>query len=306
MSLGKLGLISVVFMILFSLAWMSSSHGEMAAIENLVQLEILSEEVNIIDNAGYESGSFNPWVNQGGTSYNQIQTGRVYSGDYALYMESHFSTAPYEPVYQNLDSTVGIDQARYFSAAVYPTMVGNTAGQAGVDQISFSINNTVTGTMHYMFYEWSGYTYPGGDIGVNVTSKVLFLLFDLVPNHWNIIERDLLSDYTAFFGAPADASQLVITRIDLIAHVSNGDPGDFWIDELSINHILSPTTTTEAPTTNIETSTTPPPTTSQETGNPITALITVGSSAVIVIAVIVIFLSRNESTRAAPVSEYNW
>ena len=233
MSRGKLGTLFIVFVILLSLFSITSSNREPLAVDKPQKVEVLSEEVNIISNAGFESGGFSPWVNQGGTTYNEIQSSRVYSGTYALYMNSHLSSAPYEPVYQEIDTEIPLFETQTFSFAVYPTKVGNTAGEAGVDQIWIGVYNRASDTHKNVFYEWSGYTYPGGALGVNVT-KVLYLLFDLIPNVWNFVERNLYDDYCAFYGAPENNNDLVVNRITLLSHNSNGDPGDFWIDDLRI------------------------------------------------------------------------
>lgn len=197
------------------------------------QQGIILGSVNLIDNGGFETGDFTSWTNYGGTSYNQIQTSTVYSGTYALYMDSHLSSAPYETVYQEINTDIPLFEAQNFSFAVYPTKVGNTAGQAGADQVWFGVYNRTSDTHRNVFYEWSGYTYPGGDMDVNVT-KVLYLLFDLTPNDWNFVERNLYDDYCAFYGTPENNTELVVNRITLLSHISNGDPGDFWIDDITI------------------------------------------------------------------------
>ncbi len=206
-----------------------------ASIKNPIRYGILSEEVNIVQDSGFESGAFDEWYNSGGTGYNQIQSDRVYSGDYALHMDSHFSSTPYEPVIQYFQN-ISLNNASMFRARVYPTKVGNTAGQAGVDTFGITIMNIQTEAMQYMIYEWSGYTYPYGDLGVNVTYKVLYLLYDLVPNSWNLIQRDLLSDYVAFFGTPENVSNLHVTQLNILSHISNGDPGDFWVDDIQLTN----------------------------------------------------------------------
>lgn len=305
MSRGKLGTLFIVFVILLSFLSITSSNRESVAVDKPQKVEVLSEEVNIISNAGFESGGFSPWVNQGGTTYNEIQSSRVYSGTYALYMNSHLSSTPYEPVYQEIDTEIPLFEAQTFSFVVYPTKVGNTAGQAGVDQIWIGVYNRASDTNKNVFYEWSGYTYPGGALGVNVT-KVLYLLFDLIPNIWNFVERNLYDDYCAFYGAPENNNDLVVNRITLLSHNSNGDPGDFWIDDVSICYLSEPTTTTSDPTTSTQTDTNTPPTTPQESGSLVTIVIAAGSGAVIIIVVIVILLSRKGGSGAAPVSEYNW
>ncbi len=256
MAVRKFATLSILFLIAFSVMWMGASISPSAkelvsVMDTPARHEVLSEEVNIIENAGFETGSFSPWINQGNTTYNEIQSSTVYSGQYALYMDSHTSSHPYEPVYQEIDTTITLAEAHLFSAAVYPTLVGNTAGQAGVDRFSISIRNTTSNTSKSVGYLWSGYTYPGGDLDVNVTN-VLYLLFDLVPNQWNLIERNLLSDYAAFYGSPADASELVVARIAVLSHISNGDPGDFWVDDIKIS------TPEEEPTTSTEPTTTSP------------------------------------------------
>jgi hypothetical protein len=136
-------------------------------------------------------------------------------------------------VYQEIETNITLFEAQRFSAAVFPTKVGNTAGQAGVDLIWINILNLTSGTWKSVNYEWSGYTFPGNDLGVNI-SRVFYLLFDLVPNEWNVIERNLYDDYSAFYGTPENTSELVVNRISLLSHSSNGDPGDFYVDDLYI------------------------------------------------------------------------
>ncbi len=228
-------------MFVASIVWMGNVRNPVTSVTQIESPSILSEEINLVENGGFETGNFSPWINQDGTSYNQIVSDRVYSGSYALYMNSHLSSAPYEPVYQVFDMTYTLADAHHLSAFVYPTLVGPTCGEAGSDVLSMTINNTETSVLRYMYYEWSGYTYPGGAIGVNVTSKVMYLLFDMIPNQWNLLERDILSDYSAFFGDPSNASELVIVEMSLLSHSSNGDPGDFWIDDIRIGQEEEPT-----------------------------------------------------------------
>ncbi|MFW9788139.1 MAG: hypothetical protein ACFFE2_13240 [Candidatus Thorarchaeota archaeon] len=305
MSFGKFATISLVSVIAFSMMFLCSSSHYATVIDTPTQYETAAE-TNIISNAGFETGEFSPWVNEGGTSYNEIVSDRVYAGSHALYMDSHVSSVPYEPVDQLISTTVGIDQSRYFSAAVYPTKVGNTAGRAGVDQFTVFITDTVAETTKLILYLWSGYTYPGGDLNVNVTT-VMYLLFDLVPNQWNLVERDLLNDYIAFYGTPADASDLVVTQISVLSHISNGDPGDCWIDDVKISYTDEAVTTNETTTTTTDETQTPPPETPPGDSNSlITLLIAGGSGGVIIIVVIVIFLTRKGSSSAAPPSEYQW
>lgn len=262
----------------------------------------------MVENGGFETGSFSPWINQGGTSYNEIVSDRVYSGSYALYMDTHVSSAPYEPVYQEISTSISLDEAPIFTAAVYPTKVGNTAGEAGVDYFTIRIRNTATEEEHNVFYLWSGYTYPGGALNVNVT-KVMYLLFDMIPNQWNILERNLLNDYIEFFGAPADVSDLVVNKVTILAHTSNGDPGNFWVDDISFNYDTTTTssnsdttTTSETPTTADTETPTPPP----DDFGWVTLVITGGSGGVIIIVIIVIILERRGSSGESIPSGYNW
>ncbi|MHA1930241.1 MAG: hypothetical protein ACTSV2_16850 [Candidatus Thorarchaeota archaeon] len=301
MSIRQLTSLSLLFVIVFSMTWMSTSDTNAACevtsiIEEPFHRGKLSGEANIIENSGFETGSFNPWINQESTSYNQIQSDKVYSGEYALYMNSHFSVAPYEPVYQEIETSISLYEAPIFSAALYPTKVGNTAGQAGVDHFTLRIRNVATETEYNVYYLWSGYTYPGGDMNMNIT-KVMYLLFDLIPNQWNIIERNVLSDFVSFYGAPEEVSDLVVIQVRILAHTSNGDPGDFWVDDITFNYEDSTSTTTTNTTTDTSLN--------GDIASLLTLVISGGGCGLIIIAIILIIRQRR-ATPGESLSEYQW
>jgi hypothetical protein len=190
---------------------------------------MISEE-SVIGNPGFESGIFSPWVNVEGVSENQIQSSLVYTGSYALQMDSIYSIWAW--VDQDLASPVVLSGNTTFSAAIYPTATGNTCGAYGRAQVTIYVNNTDTGVSRRIRYIWSGYDYPGTDTDCNVT-RASYLFYDWTPNQWHILSRCILTDYTAVFGA-TNASILEVTKIRLENHASNGEPGTFYIDDLDI------------------------------------------------------------------------
>ncbi|MHA2143064.1 MAG: hypothetical protein ACXADD_16385 [Candidatus Thorarchaeota archaeon] len=183
---------------------------------------------NSIINSGFETGTFSPWVNVGSTAYNTIQAGVVFSGTYALFMDSHYG---FDPVEQTLQETLTLSSNPRIHTAIYPEKVGPTAGQAGVSAIFLEIENAITHSTTEIYYIWSGYTYPDNDINANITWAA-YNIFDWTPNQWNILNRSILDDYIAVLGVPIDPSDLVVTKVSLVAHNSNGDPGDFYADNV--------------------------------------------------------------------------
>ena len=187
---------------------------------------------NYVANPGFETGSFAPWVNVGGTGYNAIQTATVYSGSYALYLDSHYYG--FDDVEQNISGIVTLADYPQIVAIIYPTNVGPTCGQAGVSAVFVVVENTATHVKTDIYYIWSGYTYPGNDIGANLTWAV-YNLFTWTIGQWNTLNRSILADYTAVLGAPANPSLMRVVTVALVATSSNGDPGDFYADDICLS-----------------------------------------------------------------------
>jgi len=190
----------------------------------------VTAEENEVENPGFETGSFSPWVDVESVTENQIQSSIVHSGSYALRMDSIYFTWAF--VEQEFESPLSLTEASQFSAAIYPTDTGVTCGAYGRAAFTLFVNNTETGVTRLLYYVWSGYDYPGTDTGSNVT-RAHFLFYDWSPNQWHILERTIVSDYEAVFGE-TDASLLEITMIRLENHASNGEPGTFYLDDVSI------------------------------------------------------------------------
>ena len=115
-------------------------------------LVMISEE-GVIGNPGFETGIFSPWVNVEGVSENQIQSSVVYTGSYALQMDSIYSIWAW--VDQDLASPVVLSGNTTFSAAIYPTATGNTCGAYGRAQVTIYVNNTDTGVSRRIRYIWN-------------------------------------------------------------------------------------------------------------------------------------------------------
>ncbi len=49
-----------------------------------------------------------------------------------------------------------------------------------------------------------------------------------------ILNRNLLVDYTACYGTPSNSSAVTFTRIYIFNHISNGEPGTFYIDDVQL------------------------------------------------------------------------
>ena len=194
------------------------------------------DEENFIENSGFETSSFSPWVNTKNSVHNKIQTDVVHNGEYALYMDTFFNTAKqgYHFVYQELDKGPTLDKDPRLRAWINPTKVGNTCGEAGISELILDLFNLETEQSTGMHYIWSGYTYPDGAKNVNIT-KPAYLLFNWVPNQWNLLNRNLLTDYSAVLGPVEDPSLIKVNSIIFLAHISNGDPGDFYVDDVSLS-----------------------------------------------------------------------
>ncbi|MHA1908989.1 MAG: SBBP repeat-containing protein, partial [Candidatus Thorarchaeota archaeon] len=186
---------------------------------------------NIVDDPGFESGAWGEWENYGSTTYNQFDTSPVYSGTYSMWLQDHYSSSPYEPVIQYFDTQIPLSDNPTFSTMIYPELVGATCGAYGVDHIEIWMNDTANNKNVRLFYEWSGYPF---DSSWNTSSVARFLLFDMTPMSWNLLERDLRTDYYAAIQDTVLASQVFVYRINLLSHSSNGNPGDFWVDDVAI------------------------------------------------------------------------
>ncbi len=194
---------------------------------------------NTIENPGFETGSFSPWINTDSVSTNTIQSSIVYSGTYAARLDSIYSSAPFDPVVQTLSPRTVTDDLT-LSAAIYPTDTGITCGAYGRAYLQIKVEDIQAAITRRMSYLWSGYDYPGADSNVNV-SYAYFLYYHWSPNEWHIIQRNILQDWTAVWGAPSDPSDLQVIEIALFNHASNGAPGTFYADDLTID-TLSPET----------------------------------------------------------------
>ncbi|MFW9803747.1 MAG: hypothetical protein ACFFFC_13890 [Candidatus Thorarchaeota archaeon] len=184
---------------------------------------ILSQE-NPVSNPGFESGSFLAWDNVENVEENVIQTSRVYSGTYALRMDSIYYIWAY--VDQVFTTPISVSVDTRFLAAIFPTRTGITCGEYGRASYIVAVHDTETEVIRGLNYVWSGYDYPGSDIGSNVT-RAHYLLYDWAPNEWHILDRSILTDYSAVFGAPSSPDVLEITYLRLQNHASNGAPSTF-------------------------------------------------------------------------------
>ncbi len=204
------------------------------------QFESLSGNYSItsnpVENPGFESGQFSPWINTGAVTTNSIQSSVVYSGTYALQLDSIYSSYPFNPVVQSITAPKPVTTYLGLTATIYPTDTGVTCGAYGRAYLQILIEDTNTSTTKRMSYLWSGYDYPGSDSNVNV-SYAYFLYYDWTPNQWHIIERNILEDWTSVWGSPTNPSDLRVIEIALCNHASNGEPGTFYADDLYIDEI---------------------------------------------------------------------
>ncbi|MFX0054623.1 MAG: hypothetical protein ACFFAX_07750 [Promethearchaeota archaeon] len=209
----------------------------------------ISQE-NPVGNPGFESGAFSSWDNIENAAENQIQSSRVYSGTYALRMDSIYYIWAF--VDQVFSTPIPVTEDTRFSAAIFPTRTGITCGEYGRASFIVAVYNTETEVVRGLNYVWSGYSYPGSDAESNVT-RAHYLLYNWSPNKWHILDRSIVADYAAVFGAPSSPQDLEITYLRLQNHASNGAPGTFYIDDVAIGPAMNnPTTSTIATTDSTE------------------------------------------------------
>ena len=192
---------------------------------------VLAAEDNIVLNPGFETGAFSPWDNVESSAANQIQSSVVHSDSYSLQMDSIYFVWAY--VDQVFPTPIVLSDESRFYTAIFPEDTGITCGAYGRARISLVVNNTETGIARSIIYIWSGYNYPGTDTGSNVT-RAHYLFYDWNPNEWHVLNRSIVSDYSAVFGAPSSPDVLEVTKISLVNHASNGEPGTFYADDITI------------------------------------------------------------------------
>ncbi len=213
---------------------------------NIVDVErnhILAQ-TTLLEDSGFESGGFSVWTNELDTATNTIQSTIVHSGSYALRMESVLSTPDsWRAVHQVPTIETSLAENASLSAAIYPLVTGNTCGEYGQASVVVFFYDSVAAAGRRLIYVWSGYDFPGTDTSVNI-SRGYFEFYQWSTSTWHILERDLLVDYTACYGAPSDPSAVNITRLNIYNHYSNGAPGTFYADDIQITSNLEPQTTT--------------------------------------------------------------
>ncbi|MFW9849048.1 MAG: hypothetical protein ACFFF4_07905 [Candidatus Thorarchaeota archaeon] len=261
----SVGLLVVVFLLSSSFVLTTNEDKLVDRLNIRTRIHLLSD--NPIENPGFETGSFSPWINLGNIAENSIQTSIVHSGSYALKMESFVDSYPYDgTVSQDIQTHISLDEAPSFNGFIYPTDTGQTCGSYGCAFLDFTIRNTVDDTSRTVRYTWSGWNIFS-DSRVN-SSWAVYSFYDWTTNTWHELDRSIATDYTSVFGTATPLSSLVIDSMTMINHASNGEPGTFYVDDLSIGNIdtttpsTTTTTTTPTTTTTTQTSTTQTPTTS--------------------------------------------
>jgi hypothetical protein len=176
---------------------------------------------NSLANGNFESGTFNGWNVYG---ICEISNTTVHSGKYSAYIS-------------DLELNSGIDQTLMlpansdfqFTGWVYPTEVGLMNAYACSSALRFNFYYKINETWAFQVdYMWCGYP------PLNTTSDLEILQTSTFNAYaWNSLSRNLTNDILSYFKG-IDLSQYVLHDILLYYHFSNGSPGPFYIDDLSL------------------------------------------------------------------------
>ncbi len=304
--------ILVVTILLVMSSFMSLDNSAEQCDLELPERQHMLAQTDLLSDPGFESGEFSVWTNEEDASTNTIQSSRVYSGSYALKMESVYSSpTSWLPVWQDPSVSTSLADSPVLTAAIYPLVTGVTCGEYGQASIVIFLYDSVGERTQRLIYVWSGYNFPGSDTSENST-RGYFKFYGWSTNTWHILNRNLLVDYTACYGTPSDASAITLTHLYIYNHASNGQPGTFYADDVQLTAEFglwtSETTTVETSpgTAAAPTTPTPPGPTPSASIDPL-AIVVVGTGAgvVVFIAVLVVLL-RRPTTGEPSQTPYNW
>lgn len=184
---------------------------------------------NLLLNGDFETGSLLGWNTEGAV---EVTSQVVHSGQYAAYVSDQELVSR---LMQNI--SLPADAPVRFEAWIYPLRVGS---MGPLDKPYSSI------WLQYCFknsglnafaisYTWCWNTLnssKGGDT-FNTTTTLCFRL-DFQSAAWNNLSRNVTSEVQQYFTS-YNLSDIVLQQVICDYHYSNGSPGPFYVDDLSLS-----------------------------------------------------------------------
>ncbi len=183
-----------------------------------------SASSNLLDNAGFEGGSLAGWNITGPCS---VSSGIVHSGSYAAYL----SDRSFDSM---LNQTVMLPatDVLYAEGWVYPTQVGNM-GYAFAPSAQVNFYFKYKSSMENAFSVGVVWCWCDAHL-VSNDSVYLALLMPFNASSWNYFNLNLTEAVHSHFTG-ANFSDIVLYSIVAWYHYSNGSPGAFYVDDLSVS-----------------------------------------------------------------------
>jgi len=188
--------------------------------------QIARSAPSVLTNGDFETGTLNGW-NVLGTC--AISSTIVHSGSYSAYV----SDVGYDNwVSQELNLPAGNDY--HFEGWIYPLKVGNLGPvdyPASFLYFWYYNKSSMLPAFHVNYvWCWNDWNSVGNG---NYSSALEFLLpFNQLE--WNLLSINLTEDVRSYF-VGIDLSQFILHSVTAQYHYSNGSPGAFYVDDISLS-----------------------------------------------------------------------
>lgn len=185
-----------------------------------------SANSNLLVNNGFETGNLDGWADTYGSC--SASDGIVHSGSYSAYLSDH----SYDSM---LNQTVMLPATDplYTEGWIYPTHVGNLGyAFCASAQINYYFYNKTS--MTQKFIVGAVWTWNNAHLTMN-SSWYLGFLLPFNVSSWNYFSLNLTEAiYSHFEGM--DFSDIILYSVVAWYHYSNGDPGEFYADDLYLSN----------------------------------------------------------------------
>jgi hypothetical protein len=182
-----------------------------------------SASSNLLVNSDFESGTLNGWANVNGSC--AISDGTVHSGSYSAYL----SDRSYDSM-MNQTVMLPATDSLYTSGWIYPTRVGNLGDAfCASAQINYYFYDKTSMAQKFIVGAvWSWNNWHANN------SWYLGFLMPFNASSWNYFSLNLTDAIYSHF-TDMDFSNIVLYSVVAWYHFSNGNPGEFYVDDLYLS-----------------------------------------------------------------------
>jgi hypothetical protein len=181
---------------------------------------------NYLVNGDFETGTLKGWDVGGVCNVSDS----IIHGMYSAYISN---STPDNWIHQGGD--LGADRNYHLQGWVYPLEVGSL-GPVAFSYSGVELNYYNRSTMTPKFQVW--YWWCWNDLDTNSSAKAIFQL-NFNVSSWNFLSIDVTQDAQAYFTG-LNFSELLLHDISFANHFSNGSPGAFYLNTLTLTNTNAP------------------------------------------------------------------